>query len=1421
MWMIGVGACSLALPMGMLVIDPIVAAPPKSSRQSAQAAEATSDSTGQVDADEPSDPAAEKRGMVRLNYVESSWEKVLKDVAAATDTSLVADYIPKKKFSRWDLKRHTKAEALKILNQELEPQNFRLQFKGRFLVLNQMRDLRHEYPAAILRGDPHDRESGKTAPDDAETPPPAARAKRAASTASRSRETPGRSAKGRSSPIQLASGEEENSRPDSDRTGEYDQQPVPVETAVPLRSQKAGTIANRVYRAFGTQAEKTDEGPQGLRGFVVRRLPPGKRAAEGVSGSPVQFSVGVDNNRNELIVAASPAETKSIVKLIKTLDNVPKTADGAGTTRIVKTKRDAAKLATALQPELNRLAQATRTTSRRAAQTDDADDDDDMPARRAPARNQDRPEDAEEAGGERSLFGSLKADVLVESVPELGILVIRGNQSDVEAVEKVIEEIERLSVQTAPRVKLAILRHISSEALASLLTSVYERLAGARNSAVQQSQAISVFPVARPNAVLIVASNADIDAVFTLIDELDQQSNPSTEFMVFQLKSAVPSQVVDKVEALYPPPTAAAAGAANAQQNVVGLVPRVRIIDDLRTNSVIVQARPRDLREIALLIEKLDVEDTKSKQQIKIFPLTNAVADEVAFTLSSSIQNVLGPSRATAAPTTGQPGGQGGAFGAQAQGAGAAGQGSTELREVKSTILEFLDKNGDEGRDLRSGILSDIRMTADLRTNSIVVTAPRGSMAFVARLIEQLDRPSATVAEIKVFKLSNADATSVQTLLERLFGIQRTGQQGGQGGGAGGQQQGVPGLLVADAEDSSSMLIPLRFSVDVRTNSIIAIGGGGALNVVEAVVLKLDESDIRQRQNEVYRLKNAPATNVATAISQFLQTQQQILTADPGIISPFEQIEREVIVVPEPTSNSLLISATPRFFKDIKELIVSIDRTPRQVLIQGLIVEVSLTNTDEFGMELGLQDSILFRRSPIPTPVTVPISVQAPNGNTTTTNNIISESATPGYLFGPAAGAAQTLGNNTSANASNPMNVAGQAVTGFGTALSNGQLGYGGLVLQAGSENVNFLLRALAVRTRVDVLSRPQIRTVDNQFSQIQVGQEIPRVNGFSSNGTAGVIVPTVQQRAIGIILQVTPRISPDGLVIMEVVARKDSLSAQQINLGVSAAGTAVTSPIVNTTNAQTVIAVNSGQTVILGGMITKNDDVEERKVPVLGDIPLLGRFFRYDYKQMLRTELLIFLTPRIINDDEEAEMFKQIEAERLNFIESEAERMHGPLYGMPENSAPGMGPGSPAAPPSPTGPGLLPNPPVRGKQISRPPDASIPGPATTDRSPEPYPMPGADADDAGPGASLMRNDEEDLDEPFVQAKFQSAKKGDAAAGGSAAAKSTAKSTAKSSTKSGDKTQIADKTKNRFLKKKKPTKKTAEQQEAEAASDDP
>ena len=151
----------------------------------------------------------------------------------------------------------------------------------------------------------------------------------------------------------------------------------------------------------------------------------------------------------------------------------------------------------------------------------------------------------------------------------------------------------------------------------------------------------------------------------------------------------------------------------------------------------------------------------------------------------------------------------------------------------------------------------------------------------------------------------------------------------------------------------------------MRTNSIIASGSTGDLQVVEAILLRLDDSDVRRRKSIVYRLKNAPAADVANAINEFLRSERAVQQLSPGLISPFEQIEREVVVVPEPVSNSLIVSATPRFFDEIEKLVEQLDERPPMVMIQVLIAEVDLNNTDEFGIELGLQDSHPLRPQPV------------------------------------------------------------------------------------------------------------------------------------------------------------------------------------------------------------------------------------------------------------------------------------------------------------------------------------------------------------------------------------------------------------------------------------------------------------------------
>ncbi len=159
--------------------------------------------------------------------------------------------------------------------------------------------------------------------------------------------------------------------------------------------------------------------------------------------------------------------------------------------------------------------------------------------------------------------------------------------------------------------------------------------------------------------------------------------------------------------------------------------------------------------------------------------------------------------------------------------------------------------------------------------------------------------------------------------------------------------------------------MPLRYSVDARTNSIIAAGSAGDLAIIEALLLRLDERNVEQRKNFVYQLKNAPALDVADAINQFLRTQRQVEQAAPGEMSPFQQIEKEVVVVPEPVGNLLIISASPRYFDEIYEMVEKIDEQPPQVLIQVLIAEVALTEDTQFGVEWGLQDGLAVRPQPV------------------------------------------------------------------------------------------------------------------------------------------------------------------------------------------------------------------------------------------------------------------------------------------------------------------------------------------------------------------------------------------------------------------------------------------------------------------------
>ncbi len=1148
--------------------------------------------------------ATEVEDGIRLNYFDTTWAKVLKDVAESQEMTLVMDSVPPGRFARRDKKQYDIATAIRILNKELEPQGYRLLAQKSYLIVLNLDKARTEYSRPSIQPD------GST--EQERTPATEALIR----SASASREVPGdgqsqkssspvlsnakrrdksgsldaRAAKSVSERSRNRSASEEDSdwdgipskssiRPVShgskvvqEEVAEADPPgPMSVEE-IPLTNGNASELARTIYVVFEKRAALQKNSVNGLPGFAVY-----DRAEDGTGRkeeSPL-FRIAIDQDANQLVLEAPAPRMNHLKKLIADLDK-PAEFGSEAAVKVVENKGISAKTAKELNEQIHLLVSM-------------ADEGADAPG----ALKDEKPRPAGELANGDDPAINLRGEVNIQAMQELGILILKGNEADVAKVEEIIQRLETMSVGSLPAIHVLTLQNVDSEAMATLLTSVYEELTELRQRGSESRKTAAFIPVIQPNAILILSSEIERQSILELADELDKPLSPELEFQVFPLKSAIASQVVTALESFY--------------EERPGLGTSVRAFADVRTNSLIVQGRANELAEVTKLVERIDKDDPSATVRMQIIPLKQAVAQELSDTINQALQAVINPPQQT---TQG-----GGGFG------GGNNTGAQELRDNKSVALEFLTSNGGVQDLIRSGILADVRISPDVRSNSLIVSAPEASMTLMTALVEALDRAPGATSEIKVFTLRNADAQQSVDLLETLFDNTN--------------QEDQLGIQLAGTEGTSSSLIPLRFSGDIRTNTVLAVGSAESLSVVEAILLRLDNDDTRKLETTVFQLRNAPADLVAETLLNFLEQQQALQDSSEDLISNIERIRQQVLVAPDVNSNSLIVSASPQYFSQITGIIETLDAQPPEVVIQALLVEVTLDATDEFGIELGFQDPLLLARS------------------ATTT--------TPGINFNNT-----TIGLGTTATS--PGTVGTQGLSNFSMGRQNNGLGFGGFVFSAQSDAVSVLLRALAARRTVHVLSRPQVRTTHNNLARVNVGQNVPLVNGAQPSAIGGAANPTIIRQDTGIILEVTPRITPDGMVAMDVFASKSNVvEGDGIPIYINPDGSSITSPVINQSIADTIVNVPNGQTIVIGGMITKSDSSLERKVPWLGDLPVVGRAFRYDSTTVSRTELLIFLTPRIVLSDLDSELIKQVESERLHFIESEAEEIHGPLYSVPQ----------------------------------------------------------------------------------------------------------------------------------------------------------
>ncbi|HYE99363.1 MAG TPA: secretin N-terminal domain-containing protein [Planctomycetota bacterium] len=654
----------------------------------------------------------------------------------------------------------------------------------------------------------------------------------------------------------------------------------------------------------------------------------------------------------------------------------------------------------------------------------------------------------------------------------------------------------------------------------------------------------------------------------------------------------------------------------------------VRITAEPRTNSIIVSATDDNMKIIEDLIKRLD-ERGAGAVKLKLYPLRFADAT----TAAKTIADLFGES--------GSSGGRGASNANNSNNGRNRGPWPVWMGQAMQAPSDPLSAG------------NEVRAVADVRTNSVMVAASEAKLLVIDDLVRELDRQVNDLLEVKIYRLQNADAAQMATILQSLFRpqVQATSNAG--------RAQGSGGNMRFNTQGGSSPLLPsqeVEITSDVRTRSVIVKASREYIAIMDDVVKQLDEDPTETTSTYVVPLRNADATNLAATLQTLLKGQsgagsslqnrfgttgtmtnglfggmqqnpgqygtmngasrgsfgstrsssssrgrlgpldgaQEEPAAPPQEEDPRRGIEGQADIAPDPTTNSLVIRTSPRNFRAIQGILQDLDRMRPQVLIKVLIADVTLDERTQFGVEGFWENKMSVR------------------GGDAARNRVATDFA-----------------------------LASQGFT---------------YLLQG--DEFQATLNLFAQEGKLKVLATPRILVLDNQTATINVGQEFPRVTNTIINDL-GNPVNTVQYEDIGIILEVTPHINPDGLVTMIVSPEISDVASRSEWVEITPG---VLSPAFTVNRATTSVSVRTGTTVAIGGLIRESVDDTVQKIPLLGDIPLLGNLFSNTTQRKVKRELMIFLTPYVAFSAAELEEITQVEKSRLKVmdvrdIESESDR--------------------------------------------------------------------------------------------------------------------------------------------------------------------
>lgn len=748
-------------------------------------------------------------------------------------------------------------------------------------------------------------------------------------------------------------------------------------------------------------------------------------------------------------------------------------------------------------------------------------------------------------------YAGVPADVarrdrpLVIADPRSSSLLVAANPEDRRSIEDLVERLGDTPMNPAVEIEVLALDSGSARDLAPRLEALMRDRTQSLGDAGQPTDRVSIEPLAGSNALVVAASRENQVVVRDLVDLLVTAEQDRIGDQSFEIVSVVnnrASELVDLVEDIY-----------SDSENRRRGNDAVRVTADDRLNALLVSGTPGDIVAVRNLVSRLDSERPGSIVEVRAIPLASANAQEMV----GLIETVLN-----------------GGGGRRPRG----GRVGTVLR-----YLQEIEGGGTEGMDVEvsTAIRDSIGLTPDVRTNTIMVTAPSESMALIERMVRDLDASNTGSKKIEVFKLENADADAMADILTDLFQLRQQGslyvlKPREEGIGEVAVEMGSsPAAESSDPFGTDLTLVPderqaLSITVDSRTNSLIVSGTPKYLELVSDVVTELDAQAANERETLVYNLRNAQASEVARVVSEFVSEDQrklvQTLNSDQ-LPSAARLLEREVTIVGDAKSNSVLVNASPRYMEQVESIIKELDVDPPQVLIQVMLAEITLDNNSDFG--LTLNDKV----------GTVPL-----NTNVQLANN--------DFFTQPFTG-----------------------------------------TFSVGFNDLSLVFSAMSAQGRVQILSNPSITVANNEDGRIQVGQQV-RLPDSVLTSEFGSQSSSVIAEDLGVILEVRPTINPDGFVRMQVRPTLSRLSDKTTEISET-----FRSPIIDKRQAETTVTVKDGETVVLGGLIEEYAERRNMKVPLLGDIPLIGGLFRSETETSRRTELLIVLTPHVVSSNDSPEL--------------------------------------------------------------------------------------------------------------------------------------------------------------------------------------